>query len=191
MVRCQVNELQDLVGHCAQQRGDGRTEEQRKHEVFAERTEAHIDAAADQSRAHQGADQSVRCRHGKSEPGGEKARERRSDGDRRHEFRRFVSVASGPAPVSNKVLHSPTRRSFVPLRLIGPTEREPMTPIESRRGLVLPEVLEILFATRRQERGEVRRRTVIDVVAPRVGGHKLQIARSDVAAVKAAIDEIY
>src|SRR5262245_37843861 len=51
-----------------------------------------------------------------------------------------------------------------------------MTTIQSRRRSVVPQVQEILLPAGREKGGEVRRRAVVNVVAPGVGADELQTA---------------
>src|SRR5207302_1135002 len=75
------------------------------------------------------------------------------------------------------VLHGPTGSVFEPLRLIRPAERQTMPAIQGGGGLVLAQVHEILLAPRRQERAEVRCRTVVDIATPRVSADELNATR--------------
>src|SRR5205807_4591349 len=73
-------------------------------------------------------------------------------------------------PVSGQILHHPVGAVLEPRGIIEQTERKALAAIESRGGLFIAKVEEVLSATWSEKRTRDFSRTVIDEMAPGIRG---------------------
>src|SRR5262249_39536337 len=86
----------------------------------------------------------------------------------------FGDIGAAETPVSNQVLLDPVMGSLHPRRFIKPSHGKALAPVEGGVAAIDRQVAKVHLAARRKHRGEMRRRAVVDIVAPGVGADELE-----------------